>query len=111
MSGMYDDPAHSEVDLKPYPNVTRGTKDGLGRAKDPAGFIRAGEQRAREMQVEIETIKLLRQDVIHCYRKEGVNHYANCKDQVDAYVKAISDPDLLNVKGRLAKKAAAEAEE
>lgn len=35
-----------------------------------------------------------------CYRKEGVNHYQNCRAYVDAYVSAISDSDLLNPKQR-----------
>ena len=70
----------------------------IGRAEYSAAFISAREQRAREMQVEIELVKLLRQDVIHCYRKEGVNHYQNCRKEVDRYVKAISDPNLLKVK-------------
>eukprot|EP00518_Triparma_eleuthera_P002743 CAMPEP_0182458892 /NCGR_PEP_ID=MMETSP1319-20130603/4120_1 /TAXON_ID=172717 /ORGANISM="Bolidomonas pacifica, Strain RCC208" /LENGTH=109 /DNA_ID=CAMNT_0024657671 /DNA_START=234 /DNA_END=559 /DNA_ORIENTATION=+ len=101
MSGMYDQPPSSDVpesSMSAYPSVGRGRP--MGRAVDPVGFLNAGEQRAREMQVEIETVKLLRQDVISCYRKEGVNHYQNCREYVDAYVAAISDPDLLNPKQR-----------
>jgi len=47
------------------------------------------------MQVQIESIKLLRQDVISCYRKEGVNHYRNCRGVVEKFVSAISDQGLL----------------
>ena len=36
------------------------------------------EQRARERQVAYETVRLLREDVIECYRKNGVNHYTEC---------------------------------
>ena len=65
MSGMYDQPPSSDVpesSMSAYPSVGRGRP--VGRAVDPVGFLNAGEQRAREMQVEIETVKLLRQDVI-----------------------------------------------
>ena len=34
-------------------------------------------QRARERQIAYETVRLLRQDVIKGYRKEGVDHYDN----------------------------------
>ncbi|GMH82278.1 hypothetical protein TrVE_jg4834 [Triparma verrucosa] len=112
MSGMYDQPPSSDLPpsgMKAYPNVERGVP--VGRAVDAVGFHNAGEQRSREMQVEIETIKLLRQDVVSCYRREGVNHYANCRKEVDKYVTAISDPDLLNPKQRQAKLAKAEGGE
>ncbi|GMH53885.1 hypothetical protein TL16_g01555 [Triparma laevis f. inornata] len=105
MSGMYDQPPASDISpsgMKAYP-VVSGVGAGRGRAADTVGFHNAGEQRSREMQVEIETIKLLRQDVVSCYRREGVNHYANCRKEVDKYVTAISDPDLLNPKQRQAK--------
>ena len=71
------------------------------RASNAAANLKAGEQRAREMQVEIETVRLLRQDVVSCYRREGVNHYKNCRKEVDAYVECISDPNLLSPKQRI----------
>ena len=52
------------------------------------------EQRARERQVAYETVKLLRQDVINCYRKEGVNHYENCRDVAKTYYDLITKKDL-----------------
>jgi hypothetical protein len=96
MSGMYDEPQVSDINpeaFKAFPASVRGP----GYTPTPRGAVaqrNAAEQHAREMQVEIEMIKLLRQDVIHCYRKEGVNHYANCRKVVDTYVKAISGIDI-----------------
>jgi hypothetical protein len=31
--------------------------------------------------------------VIHCYRTEGVNHYENCREVVEAYHNVISKKD------------------
>ena len=107
MSGMYDEKSTSDITLSPFQASARGVP--VGRATDPVAFLNAGEQRAREFQVSIETVKHLRRDVITCYRKEGTNHYAKCREQVDAYVAAISDPHLLDIRGKqAAAKAAAE---
>lgn len=57
----------------------------IGRAKDPVKYLLAAEQRARERQVAYETVRLLREDVIECYRREGVNHYDNCQDVAQRY--------------------------
>lgn len=65
-----------------------------GRAKDPVKFLLANEQRARERQVAYETVKLLRKDVIECYRKEGVNHYENCRAQCERYYNLVAKKDL-----------------
>ena len=97
MSGMYDEAPSPSVVLAPLPDNTSFTG---ARATDPAAYLSAAEQRSREFQVSIETVKILRRDVIHCYRKEGVNHLQNCRVQVDKYVAAISDPLLLDIKGK-----------
>jgi hypothetical protein len=65
-----------------------------GRAKDPVAYLLATEQRARERQVAYETVKLLRQRVIHCYRKEGVNHYENCRQEAQDLFDIITKKDL-----------------
>ena len=41
----------------------------------------------------VETVKILRKRVIACYRAEGVNHYENCKEPVQAYYNIISKKD------------------
>jgi len=51
------------------------------------------EQRARERQIAIETVKILRQRVAECYRREGVNHYENCKEPVQDYYNIIIKKD------------------
>ena len=65
-----------------------------GRAKDPVAYLHDVEQRARERQVSYETIKLLRQDVIACYRKEGVNHYENCREVALKYYNVAIQKDV-----------------
>jgi len=64
-----------------------------GRAADPVKFLQAAEQRARERQVAYETVRLLRRDVIECYRKEGVNHYQNCKEVTERYYNLVVKRD------------------
>mmetsp|Transcript_6165 Transcript_6165/g.8923 ORF Transcript_6165/g.8923 Transcript_6165/m.8923 type:complete len:102 (+) Transcript_6165:134-439(+) len=90
MSGMYDDVRVPDVQLKPYPHEGRGSQ--RGRAKDPVKYLQAAEQRARERQVAIETVKIARRDVIKCYRKEGVNHFDNCRDVAKKYYDLIQQP-------------------
>lgn len=60
--------------------------------------VNAVEQRSRERQVAIETLRLLRQRVIICYRKEGVNHYENCRKVVEDYHEIISKSDYGQLK-------------
>ena len=57
-------------------------------------FLQAAEQRARERQVAYETVRLLRRDVIECYRKEGVNHYQNCKEVTERYYNVVVKRDV-----------------
>mmetsp|Transcript_15602 Transcript_15602/g.29433 ORF Transcript_15602/g.29433 Transcript_15602/m.29433 type:complete len:109 (-) Transcript_15602:168-494(-) len=92
MTSMYDEPKASEVSLPPYPHSERGSE--RGRAQDPVGFLLSAEQRARERQVAYETVRLLRTDVIDCYRKEGVNHYENCKEVTEKYYRVVVKKDL-----------------
>jgi hypothetical protein len=66
----------------------------IGRAKDPVKYYLAAEQRARERQVAYETVRLLREDVIECYRREGVNHYDNCRDVAARYYSQVTKKDL-----------------
>eukprot|EP00979_Chaetoceros_neogracilis_P004009 scaffold695_cov279-Chaetoceros_neogracile.AAC.35 len=92
MTDMYDEPKTSGVSLLAYPHSERGSE--RGRAKDPVGYLLSAEQRARERQVAYETVRLLRQDVIDCYRKEGVNHYDNCKQVTETYYKLVVKQDV-----------------
>ena len=65
-----------------------------GRAHDPVKFLQATEQRARERQVAYETVRILRKDVIECYRKEGVNHYDKCRDVCEKYYNVVIKKDV-----------------
>jgi hypothetical protein len=38
-------------------------------------------------------VRLLRKRVIECYRKEGVNHYENCRTVTKAYYDIITKED------------------
>ena len=66
---------------------------------DPVAFFEAKAQRVRERHVALEQTKILREQVIACYRKEGVNHYENCKDVVTQYLARIQAPDFGMVGG------------
>jgi hypothetical protein len=89
---MYNEPKVSASSLPPYPHSERGSE--RGRAADPVQFLLAAEQRARERQVAYETVRLLRKDVIDCYRKEGVNHYENCKEVTKKYYDVVIKRDV-----------------
>jgi hypothetical protein len=39
-------------------------------------------------------VKILRKDVIECYRTEGVNHYDNCKEVNKRYYDVIIKRDV-----------------
>jgi len=88
---MYDDPPISDIELKPYEDEKPPSLN--ERATDPVKYLKAKEQRARERAITIETVRLLRQDVIHCFRKEGVNHFENCREVSSTYFKYISELD------------------
>lgn len=113
MTDMYDKPKNYEGGrMKPYAHnempvgsVSQSSvqsvhytyfsnKNVQGRAADPVGYLQSVEQRARERQIAYETVKLLRRDVIACYRKEGVNHYENCRKEYQALYDVISKKDL-----------------
>eukprot|EP00051_Salpingoeca_urceolata_P027293 m.480848 g.480848 ORF g.480848 m.480848 type:complete len:72 (-) comp21971_c0_seq1:84-299(-) len=47
------------------------------------------QEAAREQLIAVQTLNLLRDNLRTCYRKEGVNHIARCKDFADAYMAAL----------------------
>jgi hypothetical protein len=98
MTTVYDEKAVSDISLTGFKAAPRAGAAVERRPQDPAAFLNATEQMAREYAVGVETVKILRKDVILCYRREGVNHYNNCRKEVDAYVNCISDPLLFDVK-------------
>ncbi|CAB9511962.1 NADH-ubiquinone oxidoreductase subunit 10 [Seminavis robusta] len=93
MTDVYQkDKVYEGPKLNAYPHEELGVA--RGRAKDPLKYLQATEQRARERQVAIETVKILRKSVIECYRKEGVNHYENCKKEAQDYYDVIIKKDI-----------------
>lgn len=54
----------------------------------------ARDQRVRERMIAVEHTKILREKVAACYRREGVNHYQNCKEIVDQYIERIRAPEF-----------------
>eukprot|EP00937_MAST-01D_sp_MAST-1D-sp2_P004820 g4820.t1 len=56
---------------------------------DPVAFLESREQRVREHYVAIENAKILREELIQCYRKEGVNHIERCQDIAQKYKVAL----------------------
>lgn len=62
-------------------------------------LLDAHEQYNRERMIALEETKILREKLRWCYRREGVNHLENCKDEVQAYLKRISVPEYGMEKG------------
>jgi len=91
----------SDVNLQSYPHVSKDDRS------DPVAWANAREQFMREHLIAKERVKLLRQEVIACYRKEGVNHYVNCKHLTTKYLDVIKDKNF----GRLKPPGAAAAED
>ncbi|CAM9202025.1 unnamed protein product [Scytosiphon promiscuus] len=78
-------PRVSDVNLQPYPHVPKDDRS------DPVAWANSKEQFMREHLIAKERVKLLRQEVIACYRKEGVNHYVNCKHLTTKYMDVMKD--------------------
>ena len=51
----------------------------------PANYAIRNEQIIRENQIAIETMNIVRKQLAECYRRENVNHVANCKDIREKY--------------------------
>lgn len=79
-------PRRLNITLQPYRHVDKDDRS------DPVAWTNAREQVMREQMVAKERMKLLREQVIACYRKEGVNHYVNCKHLATKYLDIIRDP-------------------
>ncbi|CAM9104105.1 unnamed protein product [Ascophyllum nodosum] len=81
-------PRRSDVNLTPYPHVSKDDRS------DPVAWVNSREQFMRERLIAKERLKLLRQQVIACYRKEGVNHYVNCKHLTTKCLELIQDQNV-----------------
>ena len=83
----YLDPASAPRAPADVPGFDRANP----RRSSPAATLAAREVAARETMVAVERAKLLREDVVACYRAEGVNHLERCKARVRAYLEAIGN--------------------
>lgn len=57
----------------------------------PYNFHLRNEQLAREYQVSIETMGLLRNELQDCVRNETVNQFVNCKELREKYFALCTD--------------------
>ena len=64
------------------------------RKDDPAGWIESREQMGRELFVAWSTVKVVREELAHCYRVHGVNHLQECKKIREEYGRLIKDPSF-----------------
>ena len=64
------------------------------RKDDPAGWIESREQVGRELFVAWSTVKVVREELAHCYRVHGVNHLQECKKIREEYGRLIKDPNF-----------------
>eukprot|EP00037_Helgoeca_nana_P032166 m.412523 g.412523 ORF g.412523 m.412523 type:complete len:85 (-) comp28870_c0_seq1:89-343(-) len=53
---------------------------------DPVESYNSRDAKVLSTLVELEKLKMLREDVGACYAREQVNHFANCKEQAKAYI-------------------------
>ena len=56
--------------------------------RDPVAFTAAREKWVLDRLVELETVKILRENMQQCYRREEVNSRQNCKKEVLDYMEA-----------------------
>lgn len=77
------EPRRTKVTLKEYPHVDPHDRS------DPMAWMNSREQHMREQFIARERMNRLRLQIIDCYRKEGVNHYTNCKHLTTKYAKLI----------------------
>eukprot|EP00035_Acanthoeca_spectabilis_P020395 m.432663 g.432663 ORF g.432663 m.432663 type:complete len:84 (+) comp17473_c0_seq1:136-387(+) len=53
---------------------------------DPVESYVARDSKILSTLVELEKLKMLREELGQCYAREQVNHYANCQEQAKAYI-------------------------
>jgi hypothetical protein len=73
--------SRADIKLKPYAHAA-GATDAVAKRE-------AREQFQLEMFVAKERVKIAREAVKQCYYQEGVNHYQNCREEVQTYLNLI----------------------
>ncbi|KAG2172459.1 hypothetical protein INT44_006632 [Umbelopsis vinacea] len=51
----------------------------------------AREQKIRDDWVKAMEARIIRDQLSKCYKTEGVNHYQNCRELADMYLKAVKE--------------------
>lgn len=69
--------------------VDRSYPDFQGEAETAVQKIEQKQSETRAHLMALEEVKMLREDVAHCYLTEGVNHLQNCREKRIAYVERI----------------------
>mmetsp|Transcript_19269 Transcript_19269/g.40453 ORF Transcript_19269/g.40453 Transcript_19269/m.40453 type:complete len:84 (+) Transcript_19269:77-328(+) len=55
--------------------------------QNPVALLELREHLSRERLVKVEEAKLVREELKLCYRREGVNHIAKCKELAQEYIR------------------------
>ena len=88
MSAFFGQGTNTAEDGPPARSFQKQPDCGTDRS-DPVAYYAAREQRVREHFVAIEHAKILRESLIACYRKEGVNHIEACQEIAAKYKAAL----------------------
>jgi hypothetical protein len=54
--------------------------------------LNALKERAREREIATQTCKILRIRLIHCVRREQINHYENCRKEASEFLAHATHP-------------------
>ena len=80
-----------------FPSSGPSNFDPSSPRADPVAFVRQREHETREAMIDIEKAKLIRERLRECYRREGVNHFENCKELVEKYTEAFHGKSLARI--------------
>ena len=68
-----------------------GDKDTLKDYSSPYNFHVRNDKLIREYQISLENMNLIRKDLAHCIRTEGVNQFVNCEELRMQYFELCQD--------------------
>ncbi|CAG8435634.1 3707_t:CDS:2 [Ambispora gerdemannii] len=58
---------------------------------DKQAVLDAREAFIRERWIKVMETKLLRKQLVLCYKREGVNHFKNCREIAEKYLKSLKE--------------------